>query len=412
MFRWQNVIYRVNAEALLIEHEKQSRRKATGIDGIGKESYEINITERLENLIQRMKLFQYRPQPVRRTYIPKADGKLRPLGIPAYEDRLVQGVMTNILSEIYEDKFLDCSYGFRPGRSCHDVVRTINQTIMTKKVNFILEADIKGFFDNVNHEWLMTFLEHDIADKRFLRYIKRFLKSGIMEEGRYIESDRGTPQGGIISPILANVYLHYVIDLWFEKVVKPRLRGEAYYVRYADDFLIMFQYEDDANRVMEVLPKRLGKFSLEVAPDKTRILPFGRFRGTKESFDFLGFTFFNTVTLTKKYRLGVRTSKKKLQMKRQAAKKWLHSEIRQMPVPEIMKRIALVIKGHCNYYGVNGNLHAITAFWNYMKTSTYIMLTRRSQRHKWNWKKFNNLWNESIPFPHICVNIWQTSKTI
>ena len=412
MFRWQNVMRLVNVETLLQEHKKQSRRKATGIDGVTKDEYAADVYQNVAHLHERMKRFQYRPQPVRRTYIPKANGKLRPLGIPAYEDKLVQGVMANILSDIYEGIFLDCSYGFRPGRSCHDVVRYLNQTVMTKKVNYVLEADIKGFFDNVNHDWLMTFLEHDIADRPYLRYVKRFLKAGIMEDGKYMESDRGTPQGGLISPTLANVYLHYALDLWFEKAIKPRLRGEAHYVRYADDFLVMFQYEDDAKAVMRVLPKRLGKFSLEVAPEKTRILPFGRFRGTKECFDFLGFTFFNTTTRKGRYRLGIRTSKKKLQMKRQAAKKWLYGEVRQMPVPEILKRVAAVTRGHCNYYGVNGNLHAITSFWNYMKSATYKMLTRRSQRHRWNWHKFNCLWQRFVPFPRIYVNIWSLQKTI
>lgn len=411
MFKWQNVMRFVNADALMLEHQKQSRRKATGIDNVTKDDYDTNITQNIAELLGRMKLFRYKPQPVRRIYIPKANGKLRPLGIPAYEDKLVQGAMANILSDIYEGIFLDCSYGFRPGRSCHDVVREINHTVMTKKVNYVLEADIKGFFDNVNHDWLMTFLEHDIADRPYLRYIRRFLKAGIMEDGKYMESDRGTPQGGLISPTLANVYLHYVLDLWFEKAIKPRLRGEAYYVRYADDFLVMFQYEDDAKAVMRVLPKRLAKFSLEVAPDKTRILPFGRFRGTKDNFDFLGFTFFNAKTRTGKYRLGVRTSKKKLKMKRQAAKKWLYGDMRQLPVPVILERVAAVTRGHCNYYGVNGNLHAVTSFWNYMKSTMYKMLTRRSQRHKWNWHKFKCLWNKAVPFPHICVNIWTPPKT-
>ena len=346
----QNLMHNVSEQTLMAEHRKQARKKATGIDGVDKTAYDENAEENIRELVIKMKKFQYRPQAVRRTYIPKANGKMRPLGIPAYEDRLVQGVMAGLLNEVYEVRFLDCSYGFRPKRSGHDVVRYINQTIMTKKVNYALEADIKGFFDNVDHDWLMKFLEHDIQDKNFLRYIKRFLIAGIMEGTERTDSDRGTPQGGLISPVLANVYLHYVLDLWFEKAVKPKLRGEAYYVRYADDFLILFQYENEARAVMEALKSRLSKFSLEVAEDKTRILPMGRFKGTKEDFDFLGFTFYNTKTRGGKYRLGVRTSKKKLKAKRQAAKAWLHTRLTK-PVAETMKLPAAVIRGHCNYYG-------------------------------------------------------------
>ena len=292
----QGLMHCVNEQSLLEEHRKQSRRKATGVDGVDKTRYDENGKENIRQLVERMKKFQYKPEPVKRTYIPKANGKLRPLGIPAYEDRLVQGAMANALNEVYEPRFLDCSYGFRPGRSAHDVVRNINQTIMIHKVNYVLEADIKGFFDNVDQEWLMKFLEHDIQDRNFLRYVKRFLIAGIMEGSERKDSDRGTPQGGLISPVLANVYLHYVLDLWFDKAIRPKLRGEAYYVRYADDFLILFQYENEARDVLEWLKRRLEKFALEVAEDKTRILPFGRYKGTKDDFDFLGFTFFNTKT--------------------------------------------------------------------------------------------------------------------
>ena len=289
--RVQNLMHNVNEQTLMAEHRKQSRRKAVGTDGVTKEEYDKNAEANVYELMQRMQKFQYKPLPVKRVYIPKGNGNMRPLGLPSYEDKLVQGVMAKLLNDVYEVRFLDCSYGFREKRSAHDVVRFINQTIMTKKVNYVLEADIKGFFDNVNHEWLMRFLEHDIDDKNFLRYIKRFPIGGIMEGTELKESDKGTPQGGLISPVLANVYLHYVLDLWFEKGVKPRLRGEAYYVRYADDFLIMFQYEEEAQKVLRALKPRLGKFSLELAGEKTRILPIGRFKGTKEDFYFLGFTF-------------------------------------------------------------------------------------------------------------------------
>lgn len=284
----QNLMRNVNEETLKEAHRKQPGKKAAGTDGETKAGYEENLEENIQELVRRMKTFSYRPQAVRRVYIPKANGKMRPLGIPAYEDKLVQSVMADILNAVYEPRFLDCSYGFRPKRKAHDVIRFINQTVMIKKVNYVLEADIKGFFDNVDHGWMMKFLENDIADKNFLRYITRFLKAGIMEGTEILDADKGTPQGGLISPVLANVYLHYVLDLWFEKYVKGNLTGGAYYVRYADDFLILFENEADAGAVMDVLPGRLAKFGLELAEDKTRILPFGRYKGTKESFDFFG----------------------------------------------------------------------------------------------------------------------------
>lgn len=404
-------MHNVNEQTLMVEHKKQARKKATGIDGVDKTAYDRNAEENIRKLVTEMKKFQYRPQAVRRTYIPKANGKMRPLGIPAYEDRLVQGVMAGLLNDVYEVRFLDCSYGFRPKRSAHDVVRYINQTIMTKKVNYVLEADIKGFFDNVNHDWLMKFLAHDIQDKNFLRYIKRFLIAGIMEGTELTNSDRGTPQGGLISPVLANVYLHYVLDLWFDKAVKPKLQGEAYYVRYADDFLILFQYENEAKRVMEALKPRLGKFSLEVAEEKTRILPIGRYKGTKEDFDFLGFTFYNTKTRSGKYRLGIRSSKKKLKAKRQATKAWLRTRLTK-PVAETMKLLAAVIRGHCNYYGISGNFRAIQNFWYYLKYSTYRMLNRRDQKGKLKYPKFLRIWKYYIPDPHLTVDIWNWSPKI
>ena len=407
--RVENLMRNVNEETLMTEHRKQNRKKAVGVDGVSKDKYDENAEENIRELVKRMKKFQYKPLPVKRVYIPKANGKKRPLGLPSYEDKLVQGVMAGILNDVYEPRFLDCSYGFRENRNSHQVVRYINQSIMCRKVNYVLEADIKGFFDNVDHDWLMKFLEHDIADKNFLRYIKRFLIGGIMEGTELKESDRGTPQGGLISPVLANVYLHYVLDLWFEKGIKPRLKGEAYYVRYADDFLIMFQYENEAGKVMQALIPRLGKFGLEVAEDKTRILPIGRFKGTKEDFDFLGFTFYNTKTRTGKYRVGVRTSKKKLKAKKQAAKAWLKTRLTK-PVADTMKTLAAVIRGHCNYYGVNGNFHAIQNFWKYLKYATYRMLNRRDQKGKFRYKKYLRVWNYYISEPHLTKDIWNWSQ--
>lgn len=349
------LINRVNEESLKEAHCRQKTGKAVGIDGMTKEEYGRNLDENIKELIGRMKNFKYIPQPVRRTYIPKPNGKMRPLGIPAYEDRLVQSVMAEILNDVYEPRFLDCSYGFRPNRGAHDVVKYINQTIMTKKVNYVLDADIKRFFDNLEQKWLMRFLEHDIADRNFLRYVSRFLKSGIMENGTILESDKGTPQGGQISPILANVYLHYVLDQWYELALKKYAKGEVYYVRYADDFL--------------------------------------------------GFTFFNTRTRGGKYRLGVRTSKKKLKTKKQTVKAWLVTRLTK-PVADTMKLINLSLAGHYNYYGVSGNFHAIQGFWKYVKYATYRMLNRRDQKGKFRYSKFLRVWNYYVKEPHLTTDIW------
>lgn len=401
------LIIRVNEETLMAAHKKQVADKATGIDGVTKEIYERYAEQLINGLVGRLKQFSYRPQPIRRTYIPKANGKLRPLGIPSYEDRLVQSVMAGILNDIYEERFCDCSYGFRPGRSAHDVVKLINETTMTKKVNWVLEADIKGFFDNVDHDWMMKFLEHDIADKNFLRYVRRFLKAGYMEDNERHDTDRGTPQGGQISPVLANVYLHYVLDTWYMMLIRRACWGEVYYIRYADDFLMMFQYENEAKAVMNMLRQRLEKFGLQVAEDKTRILPFGRFAKYKDKFDFLGFTFYNAKSRNGRYHLGIRTSKKKLKVKRQEIKNWLRSRL-TMPVDETMRQLNMKLRGHCQYYGVNGNLEALKGFYQYVYWRCLWMLRRRSQRgrRKLGLEKFPQIWLQYITRPKVMVSIW------
>ncbi len=403
--RVENLMRNVNRESLIAMHQKQPAKKAKGVDGVSKAEYGENLEENIGNLLKRMKRFSYRPLPVRRTYIPKANGKMRPLGIPSYEDRLVQGVMADILNAVYEGRFLDCSYGFRAGRNAHDAVRAIDNAVMRSKVNYVLEADIKGFFDNVDHDWLIRFLEHDIADKNLIRYIKRFLTAGVMEGTQLQDSDKGTPQGGLISPVLANVYLHYVLDLWFEKAVKPKLRGYSCYVRYADDFLVLFENRDEAERVLEAIRVRMEKFSLELAEEKTKILPFGRLKGTRESFDFLGFTFSNGKTRNGYYRIQVSTSKKKLKVKRQAAKEWLRVRMHK-PVDETMKLLNLKLQGHCNYYGVSGNLKSIAKFYRYVLRRFMITMRRRSQKDRFPWSKLQRIWDYYITPPSIKVRIW------
>ena len=401
----ENLIHLVNKERLKEQHRKQQKNKASGIDKVTKEEYDKNLEENIENLIERMKKFSYKPLPVRRTYIPKANGKLRPLGIPAYEDKLVQGIMADVLNEVYECKFLDNSYGFRPNKSCHQAIREINQRIMINKVNYILDCDIKGFFDNVDHKWLMKFLEHDIKDKTFLRYINRFLIGGYMEDMKYYETDKGTPQGGLISPVLANVYLHYVLDLYFEKYIKPRLKGEAYLVRYADDFLIMFQYEEEARQVYKLLITRLAKFGLEMEQEKTRIVPFGRYKGTNETFDFLGFMHYNGKTRTGKYTVGHKISKKKRKSKQQAITKWI-KEHRAYKFIETIKLLNKKLIGLYAYYGINGMLKELYKIYFHTIYALRSSIFRRSQR-KLDKRTFNKiLIRVPIAKPKIYQDIW------
>lgn len=405
----QNLIRYVNKGTLIQMHNKQKKGKASGIDKVTKEEYEKNLEENIENLIDRMKKFSYKPLPVRRTYIPKANGKLRPLGIPAYEDRLVQGVMANILNEIYEVKFLDYSYGFRPKRNAHQAIREINQRIMINQVNYILDCDIKGFFDNVDHKWLMEFLRHDIQDESFLRYVNRFLISGYMEDMKRYESDKGTPQGGLISPILANVYLHYVLDLYFEKAIKPVLKGEAYMVRYADDFVFMFQYEDEAMKVYQIIKERLAKFGLELEEDKTRILPFGRNKGTKEKFSFLGFTHYNGVTRTGKYTVGHKMDKKKRKMKQKAITLWI-KEHKVYKFKEVIKTLNKKLIGMYSYYGINGMFSELMKLYKHTLYALRSSMFRRSQR-KLSKEVFQRiLERQPIAKPRIYKDIWCWNK--
>ena len=385
--RVESLMQYVNAKTLAESYTRQPKGKAVGVDGVTKEEYGEKLGVNLEDLLVRMKKFSYRPYPVRRAYIPKGRGKLRGLGIPSFEDKVVQGVFKEILEAIYEPKFREFSFGFRPNRSCHDAIQRVNKHIMADRVNYVVDADIKGFFDNIDHEWMVKFLEHDIADKNFIRYIKRFLIGGVMEEGKKLETDRGTVQGGLISPVLANVYLHYVLDLWFEYVKRREFKGEMYMVRYADDFVCLFQYENEAQKFYRMMIERLGKFGLEIAEDKSRILPFGRYKGTKESFDFLGFTHLNGKSHWGKYCVVHRTSKKKLSQKRQNAKVWLREHMHES-IPKTIDSLNKKLIGHYRYYGIYGNWISLKKFYSYVKWELFQTKRRRDQSCWLTWAKF------------------------
>lgn len=403
----QTIMHYVNKENLKEVHKRQEIRKAKGVDRMGKEEYGEKLDENLTDLLGRMRRFQYRPQPVRRTYIPKeGSNKVRPLGIPAYEDKLVQGVMAEILSVIYEPKFYDFSFGFRAGRDQHQAIQYLDDKLMGA-TSWVVDADIKGFFDNVDHKWMIRFLEHEIEDKNFIRYVGRFLKAGIMEEGKYINTELGVPQGGLISPVLANVYLHYVMDDWFEKVVKKRLNGKGSMVRYADDAVFCFQYESEARKFYEALKLRLAKFGLEISEDKTKIGKFGRYAGGEaEKFDFLGFTFITGKTRSGKYTVIKVTSQKKLKVKKQKAKIWLRENM-HIPKEELIKKLNRKLQGHYNYYGLSHNTKRMYDFYFYVVKQLKKTLDRRSQKGYMSWEKFNRILEYNpVVKPKITRPLW------
>ena len=399
-------------------HHELPSGKATGAKGVTKESYGMELDENIQNLVKRLKKKAYRPVPVKRTYINKpGTKKKRPLGIPDHEDKIVQRALAKIFNAIYENDFLDCSFGFRPNRSAHDALKILNVYIEKRKTNYVVDADIKGFFDNVDHEWMMKFLKHRINDPSLLRIIARFLKGGYMEEGKYFDTDKGTPQGGIISPILANVYLHYVLDLWFEKVVRKKCKGQAYMVRYADDFVCCFQYQSDAKAFYSALIKRLEKFQLEVAEDKTTIITFGRFaendgQGKPPTFDFLGFTHYCSNSRYGTFRVKRKSSRKKVNAKLKNHKEWLKSN-RTTDIKVIMDRLNRSLNGYYNYYCITDNLQAVETFLFRVKQTLFKWMNRRSQRKSFNWDKFNLFLRKyPLPKPRTKVNIYDLKKEL
>ena len=413
--RLSNVACLLNEENLSECFRMLKKGKASGVDGVSVEEYERELKPNLKSLVSRMKAQAYKPQPVRRSYIAKANGKMRPLGIPAVEDKIVQRGIARILEAVFEVDFVDFSYGFRPHRSCHQALKKLDQIIMTKPINHIIDADIKGFFDQVDHEWMMKFLGQRISDPNFLRLIQRFLKNGYMEEGSLHATEAGTPQGGVVSPILANVYLHYVLDLWISKVVKSQCNGVVEMVRYADDFVICVQYKDDAIKILNALRERLGKFKLELAEDKTRLIEFGRFAKQNSkakdlraaTFNFLGFTHFIDRTRKGGFKLGRKTDGKKLRLKLKEMNQWLKASRNLFPIVEIWKTLKAKLRGHFQYFGVSGNFRGIVSFDRQTKKLTLKWLNRRSQKKSFNWVSFAAyLKRHPLPQPAIHHNFY------
>lgn len=415
-FKFTSLFHLMNEELLLGCFEGLRNNAASGIDRVTKEQYAVNLEKNLTDLIGRLHRMVYIPQPVERVYIPKAGSdKKRPLGIPALEDKLVQAGLTRILSAIYEQDFIEDSYGFRPERSCHDALRGLSQTIESGQIHHLVEADIRGFFDNVDQDRLMEFLAHRIGDPRTLRTIKRFLKAGIHEDGTCRASDKGVPQGGVISPLLANVYLHYTLDLWFTRRYRKSCEGEARLIRYADDFVVCFQREADAKRFRRELEERLNTFGLEVAPEKTQCLEFGPFaqskakaRGEKaKTFDFLGFTHYCSRTRDgRRFRMKRKTISKRLTAKLTVYKEWLMKN-RTLPTPEILKTTARKLNGHYGYYGVTDNSRGISAYYYAVRGILHKWLNRRGKKGCCSWEKFGKLLSRyPLPQPRILVNLF------
>jgi len=410
MCKFTSLAHLLTADFLKECFRELKRDKAPGIDGVTWGEYEENLDENIEDLVARLKAKRYRPQPVKRVYIPKPDGDKRPLGIPAIEDKVVQLAIKKILEAIFEEDFCDASYGFRPNRGCHDALDMIDKTIMTQPVNYVVDMDIAKFFDTVDHKCLMECLQQRIVDPSLLRLIARFLKSGVMEEGKYLETDRGTPQGGVLSPMLANIYLHYVLDRWFEKTVKERLTGFAQLVRYADDFIVCFQYGDEARAFGEALKKRLAKFGLKISEEKSRVIEFGRYacqqarkQGKKRAtFDFLGFTHYCDKTRTGKFKVGRKTSSKKFRQKMKGMNQWLKDIRNQVELKVWWQVLKQKLVGHYQYYGLSGNIKGLQSYYYNTMRLVFKWMNRRSQKRSYNWQQFNRFLSfNPLPKPKI-----------
>jgi len=421
--RFTALLHHVDLSRLWAAYVAINPKAATGVDKVTWEDYGQDLRANLEDLLERVHSGAYRARPSRRVYIPKPDGRMRPLGIAALEDKIVQRAVVEVLNAIYEEDFLGFSYGFRPGRKPHDALDALTVGISERKVNWILDADVSDFFSKLDQAWLRKFLEHRIADRRVLRLIDKWLAAGVIEDGEWSETTEGSPQGASVSPLLANVYLHYVFDRWVRQWRRRHARGDMIVTRFADDFVVGFQYLGDAKRFLDDLRERFAKFNLELHPDKTRLIEFGRFAASNrkerglpkpETFDFLGFTHVCGKTRDGRFWLRRITIKKRLRAKLKQVKAELRRR-RHWPIPEQGKWLASVLRGHFNYYAVPGNSHAIRAFRDEVTRLWREALRRRSQRSRMTWDRFSRIAKVSLPparivHPHPSVRFAATTQ--
>jgi len=405
-----SLAHRIDVPALERAFHRLRKDAAVGVDGVTKLEYGQELERNLLDLHERLKSKRWRHQPIRRVHIPKDKGKTRPIGVSTIEDKIVQDSIREVLEAIYEQDFLECSFGFRPGRRAHDALRSLNRSAHQGEANWIIEADIVSFFDSLDRAKLMEMLRVRIGDRSLLRLVGKCLHVGVLDGEQYSEPDQGATQGSVLSPLLGNVYLHYVLDLWFERAIKPRLRGRSCLVRYADDFVIGFERRDDAERVMAVLSKRMERFGLTLHPDKTRLLSFGRPHGRNgkgpTTFDFLGFTHYWRRTRRARWMMWCKTMRVRFRRMIQSATEYCRSH-RHDPMKVQHAALTRRIVGYFNYYGVNGNLRSLKRLVAMVRPIWLKWLRRRSQKSRLNWERYDLLLLRfPLPMPRIRVQLW------